>query len=369
MNFEKQANNRCHLNQSTVKGYALRKHLITITAMRKMGFACLFIGTIILGKGTQAQDLHFSQFFNSPLITNPANTGFIPDADYRLGANYRNQWSTIPIPYKTISIWGDAQVFRNRFETGWVGLGGVILRDVAGSGNLTSTRIYGSAAYHQMLGNTGLLTAGFNLGWANKRVDVTKFTFDEQWNGKFFDVNIPSTENFANTNVSYLDVQIGLNYAYFPTDNIYINGGVSVMHVNGPRETFFGGDNKLARRGTIFLNGIFKLNDQWIINPAAYSSYQAKSMETVFGMSANYNLSGDGEQQLIGGLYFRFGDAAIPMLGYQWKFLKFTFTYDVTTSSLRNYNHYNGATEGALLYSGYYTTFNGDKRQSLCPKF
>ena len=31
-------------------------------------------------------------------------------------------------------------------------LGGVILKDVAGSGSLTSTKIYGSVAYHQMLG-------------------------------------------------------------------------------------------------------------------------------------------------------------------------------------------------------------------------
>src|ERR1700748_3292416 len=64
-----------------------------------------------------AQDLHFSQWFNSPLITNPANTGFIPDADYRIGANYRDQWSAVmATPYKTMSIWGDAQVFRDRIE-------------------------------------------------------------------------------------------------------------------------------------------------------------------------------------------------------------------------------------------------------------
>src|SRR5580765_8902229 len=78
---------------------------------------------------SQAQDLHFSQFFNSPLTTNPANTGFIPDADYRIGANYRNQYSTVmTVPYKTMSIFGDAQVFRDRIVNGWVGLGGVILR-------------------------------------------------------------------------------------------------------------------------------------------------------------------------------------------------------------------------------------------------
>src|ERR1044072_3159849 len=94
-----------------------------------------------------AQDLHFSQWFNSPLTTNPANTGFIPDADYRIGANYRNQWSSVmSVPYKPISIWGDAQVCRDRIESGWLGLGGVILRDVAGAGRLTSTKVYGSVA-------------------------------------------------------------------------------------------------------------------------------------------------------------------------------------------------------------------------------
>src|SRR5947208_10581033 len=91
------------------------------------------------------QDLHFSQWFNSPLTTNPANTGFIPDADYRIGANYRNQYSEVmTVPYKTMSIFGDAQVFRDRIVNGWVGLGGVILRDVAGAGNRTSTKVEAS---------------------------------------------------------------------------------------------------------------------------------------------------------------------------------------------------------------------------------
>ena len=98
------------------------------------------------------QDLHFSQFMNSPLLTNPANTGFIPDGDYRLGANYRNQWSSVmAVPYKTMSIYGDFQTLNKEDNTGWLGLGGLILRDVAGSGNLTSTKIYGSVAYHQMI--------------------------------------------------------------------------------------------------------------------------------------------------------------------------------------------------------------------------
>ncbi len=61
-----------------------------------------------LGLNAHSQDLHFSQFMNSPLLTNPANTGFIPDGDYRLGVNYRNQWASITaFPYKTMSAFGD----------------------------------------------------------------------------------------------------------------------------------------------------------------------------------------------------------------------------------------------------------------------
>lgn len=338
-----------------------------------IGF-CMLLGLLVLSaQKITAQDLHFSQFFNSPLTTNPANTGFLPESDYRLGANYRSQWTSIPVPFKTFSIYGDAQVFRDRFETGWVGLGGVILRDAAGSGNLVSTKVYGSAAYHQMIENTGLLSAGFNIGWANKRIDLTKFTFDNQWNGKFFDVAAPSGEVFASNNISYLDVQVGLNYAWFPTDDIYVHAGVSALHVNRPRETFFsekpGYDNRISPRFIAFADAMLKVNEQWIVTPAAYYSTQAKASELVLGLHANYNLTGDGEQQLIGGVYYRAGDAFIPMVGYQWKNIRFMFSYDANVSALKNATNLRGATEFGLMFNGFYADNSPGLRQSICPSF
>lgn len=319
-----------------------------------------------------AQDLHFSQFFNNPLLTNPANTGFIPDADYRLGASYRNQYSNImAVPYQTMSIYGDAQVFRNKIETGWLGLGGVILRDVAGSGSLTSTKIYGSVAYHQMLGLSSLLTAGFNVGWANKRIDQSKLTFPDQFDGHFFDGTLPTDAQLLNNSVSYFDMQAGLNYAYFPTTDIYINAGYSIQHVNEPKETFFedNGNSKLAMRHIGFLNGLFKVDENVIINPNIYYTVQAKSSELVLGMNAAYNLSGDGSKQLIGGLYYRYQDAFVPMVGLEINNIRFTFSYDLTTSSLRNFNNSYGAAEFNILKKGFYSDYNGNRQQSLCPTF
>jgi len=146
----------------------------------------LLVFLTLSGLKLNAQDLHFSQWFNEPLLTNPANTGFIPDADYRLGANYRNQWSTVMSqPYRTMSVWGDAQVYRNRFENGWLGLGGAVLHDVAGASSLSATQVYLSVAYHQMLGYSSLLSAGFNTGWVNKQINNANLKFPDQFvNGR-----------------------------------------------------------------------------------------------------------------------------------------------------------------------------------------
>ncbi|MDQ3845663.1 MAG: PorP/SprF family type IX secretion system membrane protein, partial [Bacteroidota bacterium] len=291
----------------------------------------------------QAQDLHFSQFFHSPLTTNPANTGFIPDGDYRLGINYRNQWSSImTVPYKTMSAFGDVQLMRDRFETGWIGAGGVILKDVAGSGNLTSTKIYGSVAYHQMLGYSSLLSLGFNVGYANKQINTTALKFPDQFDGKFFDNKLPTNVMLARNNIGYLDMQVGMNYAYFPTERVYLNTGFSAHHVNRPRESFFDDFDAVSNRVPVryigFVNGSFMPNDQWIINPNAYFSLQAKASEVVAGINAQYNLSGDGDYQLIGGLYYRHKDAVIPLIGLGYKDYVFSFTYDATISTLKNYN-------------------------------
>jgi type IX secretion system PorP/SprF family membrane protein len=321
------------------------------------------------------QDLHFSQFMNSPLLTNPANTGFIPDGDYRLGVNYRNQWSSImSIPYKTMSAFGDAQVMQNQDATGWMGVGGVILHDVAGSGNLTSTKVYGSVAYHQMIDAGSLVSLGFDIGWANKQINVSNLKFPDQFDGHFFDGHLPTSATLDRNNLNYFDMEVGMNYAYFPDDNTYFNAGFSAYHINRPRESFFisdlpNVDNRIPVRYNAFINGSFKIQNQWIINPNAYFSTQSKAYELVLGLNAHYNLSGDGDKVLIGGLYYRHQDAVIPMIGLGYNDLQFTFTYDATISSLKNYNNTRGAFEFSLIKQGMFDTYKGNRHQSMCPSF
>jgi type IX secretion system PorP/SprF family membrane protein len=339
-----------------------------LKSIRKILFVNLSFFVSII---SYAQDLHFSQFYNSPLTTNPANTGFIPDADFRMGVNYRNQWNSIlNKPYVTISASGDAQFFRDKLQNGWLGLGGVLLSDKAGSGGLRSDKFYGSVAYHQMLGLSSLLSAGFNLGYVSKRIDPTVLKFPDQFNGKFFDGTTPTGVQFANLNIDYYDMQVGMNYAYFPREDIYINAGYSIHHVNKPKETFFGDNTetgKIPIRHIGFLNAILKVNPRVIINPNIYFTTQQKAVEINGGIRANYNLSEYGESQLIAGLYYRYKDAVIPTIGFETKKTAFTFSYDATLSPLKSFNNYRGAAEFSIVKKGFYPG-NSD-RQTMCPSF
>ena len=344
-------------------------------AMHAKIFVLAFSFVVFLFHFSSAQSLHFAQWFNSPLTTNPANTGFIPDADYRIGANYRTQWSSVmSVPYKTMSIFGDAQVLRNKIENGWIGLGAVLLSDVAGTGKLRTNKVYGSLAYHQMLGNSSLLTAGFNAGWVSKRINTSDLIFPDQFDGKFFSNQLPTSVLLDVRSISYLDLQTGINYAYFPNDKIYLNGGIAIWHINQPRESFFsteetGFDSRLSPRYSGFLNGTIKISEQVILNPTAYYTRQARASEFTAGINTQYNLKGAGEMQLMAGLYYRIDDAVIPMIGLTWNNIRLLFSYDVTISSLKNNNQSRGAWEFALINYGLYNEYKGDKRQSLCPVF
>ena len=309
---------------------------------------------LLVFNNVNAQDLHFSQYFNAPLLTNPANTGFMPENDYRIGLNYRNQWVNLNNPYKTMNLWGDAQLFQNKLENSWLGIGGALLSDVAGTGNLTSTNALVSIAYHQMLEESSLLSIGVGTSWIQKRIDFSKLSFDNQWNSHFFDMQMPVGETFNTNNVTYFDLQAGLNYAYMPNENNYFNVGFSLQHINQPNQSFFNSASKIPVRYNGFFNGNFKVQDIWIINPNIYYSNTVNTNETLLGLNASRKLNYEGDKQLILGCYYRLNDAIIPMLGFKMIETKFTFSYDATSSYVSNFNNGVGAYELSIVYSGNY---------------
>jgi type IX secretion system PorP/SprF family membrane protein len=207
-----------------------------------------------------------------------------------------------------------------------------------------------------MLGNSSLLSLGFSGGIVNNQIDASKLVFDNWDNNSqsFYTYN----GNHINTNTSYFDLNIGLNYAFFVSNSAYYNIGISAMHINKPTESFIvspnSGNQKLPIRTNLFLNANYKIEDLWILNPNLYFSNSANRNEILIGINANRNLSGDGIKQLIAGLYFRTNDALIPMIGYQLNDTKVTISYDVTTSALGTFNNGLGGYELSIIKNSSY---------------
>ena len=339
--------------------------------MRKIlsAIVCCCVGIVANG-----QSMHFSQYYNAPMLVNPANTALMPDNDFRLGANYRTQWATVPVPYTTFSAWGDLKIGGNK-ENGhpnWLGLGGAFFSDKAGDGNLALLQMQGSAAYHLHLNSSTMLSFGATGAYVQRSVNYDNLTFDAQWDGFTFNSHMPNGEKVGIIRTSYSTVAAGMNLAIFPNENVYIKIGGSVSNINTPSESFYGGKNTLAMRPAANVDGLFRLSTDFIANPSVFFQTQSGAMELVAGSLFRYNLNHSRDSrasQLILGGYDRLADAVIGVAGYQIGDVQFMASYDFTLSALSPYNASYGALEFSIVYGGSYYKNQGIRRMFTCPRF
>jgi len=349
-----------------------------ITAVRSQKLVCLAkqglmpaVLCLLLSQNAKAQGIHFSQYYNAPMLTNPANTGLMSDNDYRVGVNYRNQWSSVPVPYKTFSAYADFQALHADQLSNWLGFGVAFFNDKAGDGNLSLNRVVGNVAYHLQMGYSSMLSMGVSGTYAQRSVDFTKLTFDMQWDGFAFNGTLPNGEQAGVAKTNYMEVGAGLNYAYFPNDNVYIKVGVGVDQINQPKESFYGQNNQLGMRPTANVDATFKMGNSFILNPSMYFSTQSKAYELVYGTLAQVYVGGEGREasQLIFGAFNRWNEAVIGTFGYEWGGMRIMMSYDFTISKLAPYNQSNGALEFGIVYKGLYTHGGSARKLYNCPRF
>ena len=63
----------------------------------------LMLTTVLLVSKIEAQDFTFSQFYEQPLLRNPALAGVFT-GDIRASMVHRSQWGSVTVPYKTSSL-------------------------------------------------------------------------------------------------------------------------------------------------------------------------------------------------------------------------------------------------------------------------
>lgn len=301
----------------------------------------------------QAQDIHFSQFYNAPLNLNPALTGLSP-GDQRFGVNFRQQWASVPVPYTTFSGAYDQKVYLPWLGSGFIGGGLVFNYDQAGDAKLSWTQLGLNASYIQQISDEQFLSAGFQLMGGQRAFDPQQLRFDDQYNGDIFDETIPTAEAFLKTSVAYFDLGAGINWYFQEEDSrTRIHIGLGFYHLNRPNTSFLGNKEvQLPLNGRTYAMATVQLSDNLDVVANGLWHYQGPYQEAIFGGAARYHLSQDRGKELAlqVGVSYRLSDALVSHFEVFYQNWHLGISYDINTSAFQAATQRNGGPELSLRY-------------------
>lgn len=329
----------------------------------------LLFSFICWGLFTHAQDIHFSQFQRSYLNLNPALTGSF-DADYRLNGNYKNQWSSISEPYRTISFTAEAKNLIKKQKN--IHLGLVLFNDEAGLGGLQTTQFALSVAYSYALNydSTFIIKAGVQSGINARSINFDLFTYDRQYDGTAFNPNLESGENFDRSSYTNFTLHSGLAFDYLIENRKKISFGYAAYNLNQSNQSFQGSNIPLDVRSNWFVQADYYISEKIDLLPALLYSNQGTFKETVFGTDMRYRMdeSNYKNENVYFGLWYRNKDALIVSAGFDYRQLNLGLSYDINVSGLDVATDNRGGLEISLTYLIKY--FNPKiRRYQACPDF
>jgi type IX secretion system PorP/SprF family membrane protein len=335
--------------------------------MRKIAFVLFTLCSLLCA----GQDVHLSQFNNSPLNLNPALAGLF-NGDYRFVANQRNQWSSIPVPYATYCLAADMRIPLKKNGDN-LGAGIQINSDKAGDTRYKTLQASVSVSYIKKISSdsTMFISAGVQAGISNKAFVPAYATYDSQYDGTSYNAALPSNESYNASQITYPDLGAGLNWLWKMKDRTALNLGFSAWHLNKPPQSFFGDNTvRLDPKFTLHCKYSLKLNTNFDLSPAILVSWQGKSREFAFGGSARYLLAPEeGKNTAFHlGVFYRLADAPIAYAGIDYGNFNFGLSYDVNTSGLVAATNNRGGYEFSIIYI--MQKFVPKKsNKSLCPVY
>jgi len=332
-------------------------------------FVLILLGSI---STTAQQDINFSQFYELPLLRNPALAGIF-NGNVRFTAAYRNQWESVTVPYRTMALGAEVKFFKGLAPGDFVTAGMQVTNDVAGDANLKRTQFMPVINYHKLLSeekNT-YLSVAFMGGTVNESFDASKLQFDDQFvNGTYSSSN-PTSQTFSANGFNYLDASTGISFKSLINNNLKFYIGAGLFHFTRPTLSFMK-DNEV------------KLNQKWVYN-MGFSAYtntfnriviyadhfrQGGNRVTQSGFLFTHNFDSEGDESrlsLSGGAVYRIKDALIPVIKINANKFNMGFSYDINISKLRTASMYRGGFELTLVYTDIWNKKNADAAKMECP--
>lgn len=325
---------------------------------------------------SKAQDIHFSQFYENAILRNPGLTGIF-SGDYKAGINYRNQWSSISVPFQTGLASAESRIPVND-QGDFFSFGATFTYDHAGSISFNSMQVYPAINYNKALEDerNSYLSAGFAVGYVQRSIDPSKMKFASQYSGGGFSTNNPSGENINNVKLSYMDIGAGVSFNSSLGDENNVNYylGAAAFHINKPKAAFNPSESFV--RMNMKWNG--NMGFQWAVDDhigvTFHSNYskQGTYQEIIAGGLASwrqYDAAMRTMFVLYGGFFYRFNDAIIPTVKMDYQQYSITLSYDINSSSLRTASNGVGGFEISLFTRGNLTKGLWAEDKTKCPRF
>lgn len=312
---------------------------------------CLFFCQPLL-----AQDIHQSQFYTTPILMNPAQTGLF-NGDFRVAGNFRNQWFVDDlVEYLTFTTQMDMRFYPKKWNAkGMWNAGLMINYDRAGDSKLSLGHLGVSVAYTYPVRTNHILSAGAIIGGAQRRFEQEKLTWNEQWvPWSGHNPDLPSGEDFSTTSRAFLDLGGGINYRWQKSNRTRIDFGMGAFHLNRPEQKFFDrtANARLPVRINVNLLPSFKIVERADLLMHAQYQNQGPYQELVAGAYGKFYLStkrGNSFSLLLGGA-FRNADALIPKVALEYNNWYAGFSYDINTSPFKTATRNRGGPEFSLVY-------------------
>jgi type IX secretion system PorP/SprF family membrane protein len=330
-----------------------------------------------LAKASFAQDIHFSQYLQAPLLVNPGSTGLI-EGNHRFITNYKTQWKSMDSPYKTMSFSYDCKLFKSRQNKGaYLGLGLFAFQDQSGDGNLAQTQFNLSTSGILPINTSNTISLGLQGGFSNRSVSPDAFRWGNQYDGINYNGSLSSNETFVQTTHNFWDVSTGIVWQFRQDEQTFHNGnelskfdiGISFSHLNRPEIQFLNSEDRLNRKLALFGTMDFEISDSPLaIVSNVYFIKQGPLKEFVLGSMLKYYLNkrrsrytGFGKQSAIYlGAQYRWKDAFIPTIMVEKEGFSLGMSFDFSTSMLNQISR-KGGFEIVLKY----TIFNKSSRFSF----
>lgn len=343
--------------------------------MKKRFYYLGIISLLCFFRGS-AQDIHFSQFYETSILRNPSLIGIFPK-DYKISALYRNQWSSISKPFQTALVTAEARVSVNREVGDFVSFGVLGYYDKAGSIDMQVATVYPAVNYNKVLREetNSFISVGFTGGYIQRSYEPSKATYNNQYQNNRFDASNPTGEQLGNPTFSYWDLGTGVTYSSSAGVNNTANYtiGFAGYHFTRPKNSFENNPNiKLAMKWNVNA-GLTKQFDD-IISMQLQANYtsQGNYQEIIGGGLLGWNKKDYGTDAinfaLYGGILYRVGDAVIPVVKLRYKDVNFGFSYDANTSKLKAASNFRGGYEICITKIGWLQDQNSERARTICPE-